>query len=953
MPLELHRGPAFGAADRIARERWLERGGLLVVGDRDLAVEALRHAGPLVIDRRAVTLAGLRAEVLRAAGRADAEPISPIRARLALQEIVQARIWPGFGPATQAPGFISALARALTELRAGGLTPARVTAAARGAGAVAEDMAAVYSDAAGVGLPIDAAWEAVAATRSLRAFAPLSVAGFDDLDPPTWALLHALGRIADVVVGLVYEPERRAYDARHARQREWATRAGAVTDHLAEPRDARPPELVALDGAFGQDRPGVASAGPAIRFAEAAGTVGMYRAALEELLAAYRQGTALGRCALVVPHLASARDDLDRLLADWAIPARRRTRVRFMETPIGGALAALLRLGDLEADDPNAIGPLFGWLRSPYSGAPEDEIDRFEAAARRGDATTRSQLMARYGEAPMRAARAAVAAASGGPRQQVALLLAAASEGLRRAAGHPARLSRADRLDAAALAALGGVAAGLTEEDATPDPDPRPAGPLPPGALGQILADLTIADEEGPADGLWVGDYAALRGRRFSVVAVTGLDGDGIPGRPAPDPLLADLRAPLADRLNQRAPGTSEHRLRFLQAIAAAGKSLILVRRIVDDDGREVAPSPYWFEALRIAGRRLGDADRAAGARGEIADAPATAPSEREALRAMAFDGQVVPGALADAVGRRTRSLGVSPHAFDHVERLSVTAVEQLSRCRYGWLLQSYLRPRELDNPWGPMDEGSLLHKIMERLFAAGIAEGLGALSPTTLDAYRTRLGHVLGEVFSAPAPPSAGPAYAVFAERAGIVLERLLVGLAELNPAFSPLQVEQKFRDVAILGEHDPPLALSGKADRIDGSDGWALAIDYKRSGADFRPDRPVADRLQLPLYAEAAARALSAESGREHRSAGGLYVGLTTGAIAGAVAAEAGFSEHLGSKRIIPEAAWRQIVAEAVAMARAAAETVRAGRLDAPPTEPCCGLCGRDGRWCGALWR
>ena len=59
-----------------------------------------------------------------------------------------------------------------------------------------------------------------------------------------------------------------------------------------------------------------------MRLVAAAGTRGMLRAALDEALAAVDGGVAPSQVALVVPRLAEVRDDLERLLDDWGVPAR-------------------------------------------------------------------------------------------------------------------------------------------------------------------------------------------------------------------------------------------------------------------------------------------------------------------------------------------------------------------------------------------------------------------------------------------------------------------------------------------------------------------------------------------------------------------------------------------------------------------------------------------------------
>ena len=325
--------------------------------------------------------------------------------------------------------------------------------------------------------------------------------------------------------------------------------------------------------------------------------------------------------ALVVPRLAEVRDDLERLLDDWGVPARLTSRVRALEAPLALALTHLLRLGELAPDAPGALDHLLGWLRTPYSGADPAQVDLFEAGARRGGIATRGELMGRWEGAGHRPRAAPRRGRPPGPASP------ARGDGRRRLAGAAAG-GRRRRPPGARRPARPGRAGG--PRGASPRPSPttrgdaartttapaRPRGPLPPGVVGELIADLTfVAREEAPG-GLDVHDLASLRGSRYEVVVIAGLDGDGTPARPAADPLLAGLREGLADVLPARAPGTSESRLRFVHAADAARSRLVLVRRAVDDEGRELAPSPYWLEACRVAGRHFDELDRAPGARG-------------------------------------------------------------------------------------------------------------------------------------------------------------------------------------------------------------------------------------------------------------------------------------------------------------------------------------------------
>ena len=273
-----------------------------------------------------------------------------------------------------------------------------------------------------------------------------------------------------------------------------------------------------------------------------------------------------------MPRLAELRDELERLLDDWAVPASMTTRMRVVEAPIALALTHLLHLGEGERDDPGALDHLLGWLRTPYSGADPRDVDLFEVHARRAQ-LTRGELLGRWEGEAIAPARRMVRAAQAGPRAQIAAMLEVGWDALRRcdADGHAPR--RADLHDRAALAALAGLTRAFGDDDEAeeePAPPGRARGPLPPGELGAIVADLTAMVRTETPGGLELHDFASIRGRRYDVVVVAGLDGDGFPSRPAADPFLGGLRSALGDDLPPRAPGTSESRMRFVHAIDAA-----------------------------------------------------------------------------------------------------------------------------------------------------------------------------------------------------------------------------------------------------------------------------------------------------------------------------------------------------------------------------------------------
>jgi RecB family exonuclease len=361
----------------------------------------------------------------------------------------------------------------------------------------------------------------------------------------------------------------------------------------------------------------------------------------------------------------------------------------------------------------------------------------------------------------------------------------------------------------------------------------------------------------------------------------------------------------------------------------------VLVRRAIDDDGRELAPSPYWMEALRLAGRRPDCADLRAGAGGEIAADPAAAATEREAVRALAAAGRSAPGELAEALARRRRPLGLPSRPFAGLRSFSVTDLEAYLRCAYGWLHDRVIAPQELTAAFDARAEGEFGHTVLRRLFE----RVEGPCTSERLERFTTALTEVLDEVAEEVAHPGAGRVFGAFVRRTGIHLAALLAREAASEPRFRPTGFEQRLREEGLVAD----AVVTGRADRIDlAPDGrYAVAIDYKRSRAAYDPDAEEAhQRLQLPLYAEAAARAVGAES------AGGLYVAIAKEDVGGRLRDDVA-AYGTPPAPLVPAAEWRDIVAEAVRDAERAVQGIRAGDLGEP------GAC--DSPWCGhgVLWR
>ena len=245
--------------------------------------------------------------------------------RLALREVLDAADLSAFGDSARAPGFLAAIERAVAELRA-----ARVAARPRGEAAAAPVARRGRRDPRGrrrdaVPLPSDALW-AVGGRggRAVASFPPVTVSGFDDLVPGQWALLHALARTTPVEVVMPFDADAAGLRGAPRPPGAVGARGRGRRARRGRRRAAGPP----APGGAPVRRRAARRGPPPVRLVGAAGTRGMLRAALDEALAAVDGGVAPSRVALVVPRLAEVRDDLERLLDDWGVPARLTSRVR-------------------------------------------------------------------------------------------------------------------------------------------------------------------------------------------------------------------------------------------------------------------------------------------------------------------------------------------------------------------------------------------------------------------------------------------------------------------------------------------------------------------------------------------------------------------------------------------------------------------------------------------------
>ncbi len=123
-------------------------------------------------------------------------------------------------------------------------------------------------------------------------------------------------------------------------------------------------------------------------------------------------------------------------------------------------------------------------------------------------------------------------------------------------------------------------------------------------ALARGIAAEKIPVHPIPADGVAFLDAMQLRGHRFRVAVLLGLNEREWPAVPREDPYLPDasrrrIAATTGCRLRERMDRISEERMLFAIALDCCDRA-VLVHRRVDDEGRKEAPSAFMDEVRRI-----------------------------------------------------------------------------------------------------------------------------------------------------------------------------------------------------------------------------------------------------------------------------------------------------------------------------------------------------------------
>jgi ATP-dependent helicase/DNAse subunit B len=776
----------------------------------------------------------------------------------------------GLSASARFGGFAEALQQALGELESGLLEPAELD------GDLAELHASYRAE-----LDRLALWDrdllrrrAAERLRSdLDAWhgEPVLAYGFEDLTGAEWALLEALAARAEVTVSLPYEPGRPAFASLRRTAEDLARLAGGEIEELP-PRSAElaRPALAHLERSlFADETPPPVPSDGAIRFLEGAGARGALELVGEEVLVLLRSGTPAEGIGIVCPSVERWRAPLETAFDTLAIPYSIDGEVRLAQTPLGQALAALLRFAWLGG----ARGDLFTFLRSPFSGLERRAVDFVEGRLR-GRAVQTGERVVEEAER-LRGAPLPALAEVRDAEDPVEAVRELSGRMLRSAFGVDAPpVGESTRLDLRAHEVLHRLLGELERWREL-------AGDLSREDLLAALERQTLRPLRGDEPGrVAVVDLLRARTRRFDAVFVLGLEEGSLPRRGRSSPFLDDdARRALDDRgaRLQRPDPVSRDRYLFYTACTRTLDRLYLVREAATDDGSPREPSPFWEEVQALL--EPGDARRWTRRRplSALTWSLDAAPTERERLRALAElaarDTEAADGlALANGWERRlerARRAFSRPTRLEHplvLDQLgskttfNVTELERFADCSSAWFVERFLDPRSIDAEVDAKLRGSVAHNALYKFFTRLPKElGVEALEPRHAEAAGALMRACLDEAL------------------AGVRMEMTEMQERELDQTLwrdleavvqeeceSALPLHPRRFEVLFGGERAAPelqrglglgdgLTLTGKIDRIDVDPFGARGIvqDYKsgkhaHSAAEI--DKEL--RLQIPLY-------------------------------------------------------------------------------------------------------
>ena len=318
-----------------------------------------------------------------------------------------------------------------------------------------------------------------------------------------------------------------------------------------------------------------------------------------------------------------------------------------------------------------------------------------------------------------------------------------------------------------------------------------------------------------------------------------------------------------------------EERDRFLfaAALARVDAHLVLVRRAADDDGLELAPSPFWDEVVRVLGDAApvipaapahaldGHDERerlqaiAALARQRRAGGPGACDSARRARRRSASSVRWRPGGARPASA--TREVLGAPRGTGDV--LPSPSSRRSRPARRSGSSSVKLHPRDVEQPLDQRVAGSVMHNAL-RLFFGGVASELrvARLRPEHLPAAFDLLDRCIDSAIAKQSYDDDDVAWEALRRELRRNLRTVVRVEADRLDEFVPRHFEIS---LPATGVRVGGVPITGRIDRVDERE-WvaeALIWDYKSGqvgalGAECAREGPAAAPAVRPRGRRAA---------------------------------------------------------------------------------------------------
>jgi ATP-dependent helicase/DNAse subunit B len=512
----------------------------------------------------------------------------------------------------------------------------------------------------------------------------------------------------------------------------------------------------------------------------------------------------------------------------------------------------------------------------------------------------------------------------------------------------------------------------------------------------EVLDVITTAlvqeavDDAAPAgEGVSILSAHATGGEKFKVVFLCDLREGSFPRHLRESAFLLDdereQRIPGLEILDPRRHMEEDERYWFLHAVCSASRRLILSYPAHASDGGSLERSTFLADVEQAVPQLK--VPKEALARGSAFQAPClrvtalrdltppllAAESEREYLAALVHRLTTEPlddrpsavaaacaawpgapgaegrlpaifrianpgeGALADATADR---VAARQHSF------SATELQAYADCPFIWFVGYGLHLREIEEEYGALERGTVLHAVLCALYADLPAP----LRDCMVEELMARAEPLLRAELEAAAHFQAMPAFLRDVELEALRrgLERFLA--AEIARAQArrthPVRGEWSFYGPVPLA--GVPVPLRGKIDRVDLADDdltRAVIVDYKTSLSSYTGAKLLrGEFLQAPLYALAARALLDLDI------IAAEYLGLIKGEAVGiggdALAAVYDDTEGL---KVLKPGEWEAYLDEQAARILGFVQAIRRGAIPRnPATDRCPDRC-----WCWPICR